>query len=85
MRKWFLVAVLTVLGSMSCPHYGMVPKSMAANLTFRKNVLSICRSDPFKAAAVKQMCADDLMFYINTFCWTYDPRHKNSCTSFYYL
>ena len=82
MRKWFLVAVLTVLGSMSCPHYGMVPKSMAANLTFRKNVLSICRSDPFKAAAVKQMCADDLMFYINTFCWTYDPRHKTPVLPF---
>ena len=76
------MAVLTVLGSMSCPHYEMVPKDMEANLLFRRGVLATCREDNTKAAVLKRMCSEDMLFYINTFCWTYDPRQKTPVLPF---
>jgi len=82
MRTWFIMAVLTVLGSVSCPHYDMVPKEPESNLYFRKNILDICRDDPFKAKTVRQMCAEDLLFYVNTFGFTYDPRQKTPVLPF---
>jgi len=82
MRSWLIMAVLTVLGSMTCPHYDMVPKTLAANLQFRKDVLETCKKDPFKASTVKQMCAEDMLFYVNTFGFTYDPRQKTPVLPF---
>ncbi|WP_309382001.1 hypothetical protein [Cerasicoccus frondis] len=59
---------------MKCPHYGLVPKSMDANLLFRRDLLMMASTDPSAAKQIKQMCAEDLLFYVNAFCWTYDPR-----------
>jgi len=61
-------------GSMTCPHYGLVPKGMDANLAFRTELVQMAGTDPAAAAQFKTMCAEDLLFYINTFGWTYDPR-----------
>lgn len=68
-----MAAALTV-GSMSTPHYAMVPKDPAANLRFRREMLMMAAKDPKAAAQLKTLCAQDLLFYVNTFCWTYDPR-----------
>jgi hypothetical protein len=68
------IAGLLTLGTMSAPHYHMVPKQPAANLQFRKELLLMAASDPGAAAQIKTLCAEDLLFYVNTFCWTYDPR-----------
>jgi len=68
-----MAAVMT-LGSITCPHYDLVPKDMDANLAFRADMLQMADSDPLAAAQFQTMCAEDLMFYVNTFCWTYDPR-----------
>lgn len=56
------------------PHYGMVPKDVVANLRFRRDILEMCSNDKKAAAQLKTMCSEDLLFYVNTFCWTYDPR-----------
>lgn len=53
----------------------MVPKGFDANMRFRKGLLEMA-SDPDKAAQIKTMCSEDLLFYVNAFCWTYDPRAK---------
>jgi hypothetical protein len=68
------MAITTTLGAMHCPHYSMVPKDFEANLRFRQKVLRSAAEDPAVAREYRQMCAEDLMFYVNTFCWTYDPR-----------
>lgn len=59
------------------PHYDLVPKDIVANLKFRRDVLKMAGEDPAAAAQLKTMCAEDLMFYVNAFCWTYDPRNAN--------
>lgn len=59
----------------------MVPKGFEANLRFRKEILSMAR-DPSVAAQIKTMCAEDLLFYVNVFGWTYDPRSERKVLPF---
>lgn len=53
----------------------MVPKGLQANLLFRKSIIAEASKDKALAAAVKQLCAEDALFWINTFVWAYDPRN----------
>ena len=34
-------------------------------------------TDVTAAAQIRTMCSEDVLFYINTFCWTYDPRNPH--------
>lgn len=56
------------------PFYHLVPKDRAANLRFRREMIQLGNSDPAAAAELAAMCRRDILFYINTFSWTYDPR-----------
>lgn len=58
----------------SYPWYDLVPKDLDANLALRIAVMREAAKDRQFAAAVKQMCAEDPLFYMNMFGWTYDPR-----------
>jgi hypothetical protein len=62
-------------------YYSMVPKGFGANMRFRKGLLEMAR-DPDKAQQLRTMCAADLLFYVNAFCWTYDPRAKRKIIPF---
>lgn len=62
---------------MNKPFYHLVPKEFNANLRWRKAVLELCRSDEEARREIWMMCARDLLFYINTFVWTYDPRKRD--------
>lgn len=57
------------------PHYNLVPKDYNANLRWRREMLRAADADRAFAAAVRQMCAEDCLFYLNGFGWTYDPRN----------
>ena len=56
------------------PHYHLVPKDEMANLAFRKELLKEAAESIAFARKLREMCAEDILFYINAFCWTYDPR-----------
>lgn len=56
------------------PHYHLVPKDTRANLRFRRSLLLEAGRDASAAAQIRRMCAEDLLFYVNAFCFTYDPR-----------
>lgn len=60
------------------PYYRLVPKEYHANLAFRSKVLELGDSDPEYAAALWDMCRTDVLFYVNTFVWTFDPRRPDS-------
>ena len=72
------MSLITSLGSMRCPHYSLVPKEYEANLKFRRKVLRMAAEDLAKANELRKMCSEDLLFYVNVFCWTYDPRETVS-------
>lgn len=55
--------------------YGSVPKRIRENLDFREQVARHVISE--QRAAEKELwiaCRRDCLFFINTFCWIYDPR-----------
>jgi hypothetical protein len=80
-----MAAILTaamVTGALGSPHYSLVPKDIDANLRFRRDVLTMAGRDPATARQLVQMSAEDMLFYVNVFGWTYDPRSSQSVVPF---
>jgi hypothetical protein len=69
-------------GNMASPYYAMVPKGLVENLRFRASMIRAADADPEFARQLWTMCSEDMLFYVNTFCWTYDPRSKQSVVPF---
>ena len=59
------------------PYYHLVPKQFDANLAFRKKMCDLARTSS-GARQLRRMCASDLLFYVNTFVYTYDPRRTDN-------
>ena len=51
-----------------------VPKDMAVNARIRRGLLEDAARDRLAASQIKAECGRDILFYVNLFCWTYDPR-----------
>lgn len=51
-----------------------VPRKRTQNVRFRLFVLRKCRSDTRYRAAVREMCKRDILFWINTFVWQFNPN-----------
>ena len=60
------------------PYYHLVPKDIHKNLIFRRQMLKLGFESSEAAKNLVIMCSRDILFYINTFVWTYDPRETNS-------
>jgi hypothetical protein len=56
------------------PHYHMVPKDVHANMLYRRELREMTRDSKRNQAMLKRMCSEDLLFYVNAFVWTFDPR-----------
>lgn len=67
---------------MNFPHYGLVPKGFEANLRFRKEVLTLAGGSAAYRAKLREMCSEDMLFYVNLCAWTYDPRNQISKVPF---
>jgi hypothetical protein len=50
-----------------------VPKSLRKNLEFRKFILDKCKNARFREE-VKEACKNDILFFVNTFVWQYNPN-----------
>jgi hypothetical protein len=51
-----------------------VPKDIRQNLRWRKAALKRAAKDIEYAQALREACSQDPLFFINAFCWTFDPR-----------
>lgn len=51
-----------------------VPKDFEANRRWRMKALHDGAKVGGAARALREACKNDVLFWINTFCWTYDPR-----------
>ncbi len=51
-----------------------VPKELDWNCHFRRFVTNECLRDPKIRQAVAAYCAQDILFFINTFLWQYNPK-----------
>lgn len=59
-----------------------VEKDFVKNIKWRMKALEDGSKDPAAAHALKEQCKKDILFWINTFCFTYDPRTKDKMVPF---
>ena len=52
----------------------IVPGGFAENLVFRRNLIRRAAADESLQRDLRTACRLDPIFYINTFCWGYNPR-----------
>ena len=51
-----------------------LPKDIVENLAVRKRYLRDGGNDVGAANELRRLCAEDILFWVNAFCWTHDPR-----------
>jgi len=56
------------------PYYHLVPEGAAEQVAWRQKILEWGSESPENVAELKLMCSRDLLFWVNTFVFTYDPR-----------
>lgn len=55
--------------------FASVPtESLAENFAYRLHISATCLGSESARVDVKEKCRDDVLFYINTFGWTYRPK-----------
>ena len=60
----------------------LVPKGFDENLRWRIEMIRAARASAADQAALRKMCSEDILFYVNAFCWTYDPRRDDPTVPF---
>tara|TARA_R100001460_G_scaffold13476_7_gene30361 strand:- start:1306 stop:3039 length:1734 start_codon:yes stop_codon:yes gene_type:complete len=58
------------------------PSEPAANAKYRRALLAEAKGDPKFQSCLKELCRNDVSFWISTFAMTYDPRLKCPMTPF---
>lgn len=68
-----------------CPFYYLVPKAthnpdgllnLNDNVRFRRTIMEKATENVEYQKELEVMCARDILFWLNTFGWTYDPRPR---------
>ena len=59
-----------------------VPRNLVANLEYRKKLLLACRDDEAKQRAMREACRQDLVFYVDSFVWQYNPKKKKRTSEY---
>lgn len=62
--------------------YAKVPKDRRRNVAFRRRLISRAETDKSLRRELWKACSEDVLFYTNAFCWTHDPRRRNSVIPF---
>ncbi len=58
------------------------PKPISDNKRFRAEILKRATGDKDFQHVLKKKCASDPVFFVDTFCWTFDPRLEQSIIPF---
>lgn len=59
-----------------------MPKGVRANALARRRLLWDAARVSGAARAMREACREDVVFYVNAFCWTFDPRRERSVVPF---
>lgn len=58
------------------PYFPSVPQGYQTNMTWRLKVLEAARSDGVLQEQLREMCRQDLLFFISGFSYLYEPRPR---------
>lgn len=56
--------------------YADVPKDFGENVRFRLKLREWAKDDTKRQAYLRQCCEQDPLFFVNAFCWLYEPRPR---------
>lgn len=56
----------------------LVPKDFAANVQFRIDLYKACAGNADLRAGILEICKKDILFFVNAFVYTFDPRLPNA-------
>ena len=56
------------------PFYARVPTNILENLKYRQRLLDEAINDKGLQRDLLDMCRQDTLFFVNTFCWLFEPR-----------
>jgi len=56
----------------------MIPKDLIRNIDYRKRIIKACSSDKDAQRDISDVCRNDILFWWNSFVFTYDPRLPSS-------
>ena len=56
------------------PHYHMVPKDQVGHLKWRLELRRKCQTSATWRSKVREMCENDPLWFINSWCWLVEPR-----------
>jgi hypothetical protein len=62
------------------PYLHLVPKNVVENMEWRRKIARDCKDSKENQRGLIEMCKADILFWINTFCWLYEPRPKESAS-----
>ena len=54
--------------------YSQVPKEIEENLVWRRELWQRSATDREFQQVLRDACREDMLFFVNAFCWTFDPR-----------
>lgn len=66
------------LGPTSFYYENLVPKGLQANLEYRAKVIDEASRSEKVRQDLYSMCSRDILFYINTFAWTLNPKEHHA-------
>lgn len=55
-----------------------VPKDYDKNLAARQRINTAARTNPALQRRIREICKDDILFYINLFVWQFNPKKKGN-------
>ncbi len=55
----------------------LVPRDREKNLRFRRKLLEEARANVGLQAKLIEICRGNILFWVNSFVWTFDPRHAD--------
>lgn len=58
------------------------PRNISESIKYRARILKDAENDPILQMQIKEMCRRNILYWINLFCWTKDPRRKPDCMPF---
>lgn len=56
--------------------YETIPKDYAENILYRLKLRERASKEPLFTKALMQECKSDILFWVNAFCWLFEPRPR---------
>lgn len=68
--------------SVQFPHIDIVPRDLEGNKKWRRKLYASAETKKGVISRERLRCQEDFLYYVNAYCFTFDPRKEPSCIPF---